>query len=1023
MDSGKPPLAGVKDAVQVAVNIRPLIGSELLQGCRDCINVVAGEPQIQLGTHCFTFDYVYGTTTESSSSKIFKECVAPLVDGLFYGYNATVLAYGQTGSGKTYTMGTGYTPGGNNGGVIPQVMEKIFNKAHHLRNQTHFHIRVSFIEILKEEIHDLLCETTVTKQDTSGMKTPLLTRPSIQIRESTAGEINLAGITETDVHTLQEMASCLAQGSLSRATGSTNMNSRSSRSHAIFTITLEQKKKHREKSSSSFDAACDDFLCGKLHLVDLAGSERAKRTGTDGMRFKEGVHINKGLLALGNVISVLGEDKRRKEPRHVPYRDSKLTRLLQDSLGGNSRTVMIACISPADSNVEETLNTLKYANRARNIQNKPIVNRDPIGTEMQKLRQQLNLLQAELVCARASECAPTVLEVLKQKLSSLETSNEKLRRELMESQESCNSLCQRALDAQVERDRLLQVVERRPTSGYDEHTAEPTSLLQSYMRTIHDLEAELQLLRTSCSGDVRRVSTSSDGGCSDIVDGNHDVFEEDAMTAKEVEHHLFLRECMDKELQELNMQLKEKEAEMTRVANNDAAVLKDHFDKKILELEEEKKKLQMEKKLLSSELESLHSSSDEQTKRIQSSYAQKLKDLETQISDLKKQQEKHAQLLRLKQRSDDSAQRLENEIHRIKQQKVHLQNRIKQESEHFRTWKACREKELMRLRKEGRRNEYEMHKLQTLHERQKQVLHRKTEEAATASRRLKEVLESRKQEARENHVSGTPAKLTAKTFQQWFDNELESAVRLREARLAYEKQNAFQEGDARSDAQNAPTSPCDTEAPSVSSFSNGRIDSLERTSTAITISTTAVDLEEEQYRVRGPVRWQQVRTLGDAKDLLNFVFNVAACARCQLGDREHENKELNEKINLLLDELRQTECQKKQLEELMPRTTNNTGVSDAHADELLRLDIGGLLEEQVMSFSNPDELGDGACQSIEPNPESSGRTWKWRKSGTQKWPLQFKWKWQKPWRIAQWTQKNEKAIRPASSALRVLDMI
>ncbi|EFJ15989.1 hypothetical protein SELMODRAFT_445286 [Selaginella moellendorffii] len=962
MDSGKPPLAGVKDAVQVAVNIRPLIGSELLQGCRDCINVVAGEPQIQLGTHCFTFDYVYGTTTESSSSKIFKECVAPLVDGLFYGYNATVLAYGQTGSGKTYTMGTGYTPGGNNGGVIPQVMEKIFNKAHHLRNQTHFHIRVSFIEILKEEIHDLLCETTVTKQDTSGMKTPLLTRPSIQIRESTAGEINLAGITETDVHTLQEMASCLAQGSLSRATGSTNMNSRSSRSHAIFTITLEQKKKHREKSSSSFDAACDDFLCGKLHLVDLAGSERAKRTGTDGMRFKEGVHINKGLLALGNVISVLGEDKRRKEPRHVPYRDSKLTRLLQDSLGGNSRTVMIACISPADSNVEETLNTLKYANRARNIQNKPIVNRDPIGTEMQKLRQQLNLLQAELVCARASECAPTVLEV----------------------------------------------VERRPTSGYDEHTAEPTSLLQSYMRTIHDLEAELQLLRTSCSGDVRRVSTSSDGGCSDIVDGNHgllsetrclmshlienyaDVFEEDAMTAKEVEHHLFLRECMDKELQELNMQLKEKEAEMTRVANNDAAVLKDHFDKKILELEEEKKKLQMEKKLLSSELESLHSSSDEQTKRIQSSYAQKFSvGLTLQAYHLQ----------------------------------VHLQNRIKQESEHFRTWKACREKELMRLRKEGRRNEYEMHKLQTLHERQKQVLHRKTEEAATASRRLKEVLESRKQEARENHVSGTPAKLTAKTFQQWFDNELESAVRLREARLAYEKQNAFQEGDARSDAQNAPTSPCDTEAPSVSSFSNGRIDSLERTSTAITISTTAVDLEEEQYRVRGPVRWQQVRTLGDAKDLLNFVFNVAACARCQLGDREHENKELNEKINLLLDELRQTECQKKQLEELMPRTTNNTGVSDAHADELLRLDIGGLLEEQVMSFSNPDELGDGACQSIEPNPESSGRTWKWRKSGTQKWPLQFKWKWQKPWRIAQWTQKNEKAIRPASSALRVLDMI
>ncbi|CAN8255315.1 unnamed protein product, partial [Cochlearia groenlandica] len=143
-------------------------------------------------------------------------------------------------------------------------------------------------------------------------------------------------------------------------------------SHAIFTISLEKKKVSCSSLTTTEDG-CEDILCAKLHLVDLAGSEWAKRTGEDGMRFKEGIHINQGLLALGNVISALGDDKKRREGGHVPYRNSKFTRLLQDSLGGNSKTVMIACVSPANTNLEESLNTLKYANRARNIQNKAVV--------------------------------------------------------------------------------------------------------------------------------------------------------------------------------------------------------------------------------------------------------------------------------------------------------------------------------------------------------------------------------------------------------------------------------------------------------------------------------------------------------------------------------------------------------------------------------------------------------------------------------------------------------------------------
>ena len=166
-----------------------------------------------------------------------------------------------------------------------------------------------------------------------------------------------------------------------RMTGGTAMNEQSSRSHAIFTITLEQAKGE------------NDLVMSKFHIVDLAGSERQSKTKADGIRLREGININLGLLALGNVISVLGEDN----IKHVPYRESKLTRLLQDSLGGNSHTLMVACASPADSNMEETLNTLRYADRARKIKNKPIINIDPQIAEMNNLREQVQFLKNQIL--------------------------------------------------------------------------------------------------------------------------------------------------------------------------------------------------------------------------------------------------------------------------------------------------------------------------------------------------------------------------------------------------------------------------------------------------------------------------------------------------------------------------------------------------------------------------------------------------------------------------------------------------
>ncbi|KAK7339221.1 hypothetical protein VNO77_19876 [Canavalia gladiata] len=205
----------------------------------------------------------------------------PLVGALSHGYNATVLAYGQTGSEKTYTMGTSYTGEENAGRIIPKVMETMFNGVQAMMESSGFLIRVSFIEIFKEEVFDSL-DPNSSRGDVASTAEPAVpTRVPIQIRESVNGGITLAGVTEAEVKIKKkerEMSSYLSRGSLSRATGSTNMSSQSSRSHAIFTITMELENG-------------DDVLYAKSHLVDLAGSERAKRTGADGMRLKEGIHI------------------------------------------------------------------------------------------------------------------------------------------------------------------------------------------------------------------------------------------------------------------------------------------------------------------------------------------------------------------------------------------------------------------------------------------------------------------------------------------------------------------------------------------------------------------------------------------------------------------------------------------------------------------------------------------------------------------------------------------------------------
>ncbi|KAB5547835.1 hypothetical protein DKX38_011241 [Salix brachista] len=1024
-------------SVKVALHIRPLVADERLQGCKDCVSVVPRLPQVQIGTHSFTFDHVYGNGGAESSA-MFEQCVAPLVDGLFQGYNATVLAYGQTGSGKTYTMGTGFKDGCQTG-LIPQVMDTLFNKIETLKHQTEFQLHVSFIEILKEEVKDLLDSASESKSVVANGHTAKVAvpgKPTIQIREASNGVITLAGSTEVAVSTLQEMAACLEKGSLSRATGSTNMNNQSSRSHAIFTITLEQMRKLHSVSpvnDTPDEDMGEEYFCAKLHLVDLAGSERAKRTGTGGLRLKEGIHINKGLLALGNVISALGDEKKRKDGMHVPYRDSKLTRLLQDSLGGNSKTVMIACISPADINAEETLNTLKYANRARNIQNKPVANRDLISNEMQQMRQQLKYLQAEL-CARGVRAASDEVQVLRERIAWLEATNEDLSRKLHEYRSRC------AITEQCEID------------AYEGHASSAKS--DGLKRNFQSMDSSEYHMDEGISGD-------SSGEIDEA--------------AKEWEHTL-IQSTMDKELNELNKRLEQKESEMKLFGGVDTESLKQQFRKKILELEEEKRTAQQERDRLLVEIENLAANSDGQAQKTQDTHSQKLKAFEAQILDLKKKQESHFELLKKKQRSDEAAKRLQAEIQYIKAQKVQLQHKIKQEAEQFRQWKASQEKELLQLRKEGRRNEYERHKLEALHQRQKMVLQRKTEEAAMASKRLKELLEARKSSPRESsansngHVS--PGQGNEKSLRRWLDHELEVMVKVHEVRLQHEKQK--QEHAALAE-ELALLKQVDQLSPSGDSPQEGknghrhtrlmlmspnarmaRIASLENMLrvSASALATMASQLSEAGERERtciGRGHWNQIRSMGEAKNLLQYMFTAAADDRCRLWEKDMEIKDTKDELNDLVILLRQSEIQRKELlkEQKMREQAvalafassawdSSRSSSKHYADDMsghlspmslpapkqLKFTPGivnGSARESVAFLDQTGKIVPAGHLSMKKLTAlgQTGKLWRWKRSHHQ-WLLQFKWKWQKPWKLSEWIKHSDETImrsRPRTQAL------
>ncbi|KAM6034748.1 kinesin-like protein KIF27 isoform 2-T5 [Theristicus caerulescens] len=394
--------------VKVAVRIRPLLSKEVLHNHQVCVRLVPNTQQIIIGKdRVFTFDFVFGKN--STQEEVYTVCIKPLLVSLTEGYNATVFAYGQTGSGKTYTIGGGHiaSVAEDEKGIIPRAIQELFQHISENHN-IDFHVKVSYIEVYKEELRDLLELETSVKE--------------LHIREDEKGNTVIVGAKEFQVECADEVISLLESGNAARHTGTTQMNEHSSRSHAIFTISICQKQS--SESQKNTDAAQDSswksvqMIASKFHFVDLAGSERVTKTGNTGERFKESIQINSGLLALGNVISALGDPKRKSV--HIPYRDAKITRILKDSLGGNAKTVMITCISPSSSDFDESLNSLKYANRAKNIRNKPVVNYNPNQDRIDEMELEIRLLREALQNQQVSNQCSHDVNQERTRISSLE---------------------------------------------------------------------------------------------------------------------------------------------------------------------------------------------------------------------------------------------------------------------------------------------------------------------------------------------------------------------------------------------------------------------------------------------------------------------------------------------------------------------------------------------------------------------------------------------------------------------------
>ncbi|XP_017871884.1 PREDICTED: chromosome-associated kinesin KIF4 [Drosophila arizonae] len=786
----------MSDSVTVALRVRPLVKSELDRGCRIAVQRVAdGVPQVTVNrTDSFTYNYVFDS--RDSQQDVYESCVRSKLKKLLQGFNVTILAYGQTGSGKTYTMGTAF-----NGvmdehvGVIPRAVHEIFEETAAMHNDFHFKITCSFVELYQEQFYDLF---SPNKREDS----------TVDIRED-KNRIVMPGVTEVEVTQAKHVTDELMRGSSGRAVAATAMNETSSRSHAIFTITVVATKKIGQKSVTT----------SKFNFVDLAGSERCSKTLASGDRFKEGVNINKGLLALGNVINVLGSGQTSS---YVPYRQSKLTRLLQDSLGGNSITLMIACVSPADYNVAETVSTLRYADRALQIKNKPVVNVDPHAAEVMMLKDIIQKLRVELLAcgggsgnvgngeaiglslsssegltAQEGRRYKEQLEKLQEDYARSERMNRKLQQELHQALIDLAENEIRAHIAEVTHDKLkVHLVELKTKlteaaipkaeengSEQDQPTDQSQLLEKQWRERMRDITqlvscVDEELQQTETALQTHRKECLNVDESSSVSSESHELLDSRA------EEHTMKQLCLKGELRDIDRQLTLKQELHERVARNFSKLEDDGIDEKFKQCELKIKQLESERTEL---LDQLRSTKMKDTSaKLAEERRKRLLLLEQELTEMRRKILQQANILKMREKEREKIQNLTTEIRAMKESKVKLIRAMRGESDRFRQWKMMSEKQLTQLKSKDRKMQSEMARQQNLHAKQRLVLKRKCEEAQATNKRLKDALERQRaaQAQRQRHTKDQPGAADLAAF---VDRTLEVILSLIDAEYSLEQ--------------------------------------------------------------------------------------------------------------------------------------------------------------------------------------------------------------------------------------------